>query len=150
MNAIRLDAERARADLDKTLSEIERRLDPQRIVRPVKKTAQRSFAAVRAQYTKDPVRLILVSVIAVGTIAAVLIRTGRGSARQQTQAQTRAHTPAHTWAPTLAAPPEPAKPAKPAKPAPRTKPAKASHDPLVKAAKKTSRKARRAVKRAHK
>lgn len=77
INAIRLDADRARTELETTLDEIERRLSPQRVIQPVKHTVTKAAAWLKNEYTRDPVAFATKAVAAVGTVAVVLFVSSR-------------------------------------------------------------------------
>lgn len=77
INAIRLDADRARAELETTLDEIERRLSPQHIIQPVKRNVSRAAAWLKEEYTRDPVAFVTKAVAAVGTVALVFLVSSR-------------------------------------------------------------------------
>jgi hypothetical protein len=135
VNAIRLDAERARDDLDKTLAEIERRLDPQRVIQPVKRTVQRTVATIRSEYHKDPVRFVTVTVLTVSAVGAILTWAGGGLRTGSTPtSSTRAHRPSAAQSP-LDEPRSTQGRTRPAKP---TKPSK---DPVLRNANKISKRA---------
>jgi len=68
INAIRLDADRARHDLENTLDEIEARLNPQRVIEPVKHTV----ASARSAYANRPVEFIAVAVGIVGALGGLV------------------------------------------------------------------------------
>jgi hypothetical protein len=77
INAIRLDADRARSELETTLDEIERRLSPQRIIQPAKHTITKAAAWVKDEYARDPVAFVTKAVAAAGTVAVVLFVSSR-------------------------------------------------------------------------
>jgi hypothetical protein len=77
INAIRLDADRARDELESTLDEIERRLSPDRIIQPVKRSVVRAAGWVKAEYTRDPVAFITKVVAVAGTVAVVAFASSR-------------------------------------------------------------------------
>ena len=77
INAIRLDADRARDELESTMDEIERRLNPQRIIQPVKRNVTKAASWVKDEYTRDPIAFITKAVAAVGTAAVVLFVSSR-------------------------------------------------------------------------
>jgi hypothetical protein len=75
INALRLDADRARDDLERTLTEIETRLNPQRVIQPVARAAR----GVRDAYSANPPRFFAVAVavaVALGGIITVSVRRG--------------------------------------------------------------------------
>ncbi|MCU1406597.1 MAG: hypothetical protein JWQ43_2900 [Glaciihabitans sp.] len=75
INALRLDADRARDDLEQTLGEIEARLNPQRVIQPIKK----AVSAVSAAYKKQPVEFIATAVGIIGAVAGLAIWATRGN-----------------------------------------------------------------------
>jgi len=75
INLIRLDADRARHDLENTLDEIEARLNPQRVIEPVKKTV----ASAKSAYKNRPVEFIAVAVGIIGALGGLVIWGSRGS-----------------------------------------------------------------------
>ena len=77
INAIRLDADRARSELETTLDEIERRLSPQRIIQPVKRNVTKAAAWIKEEYTRDPGAFVSKAVVAVGTIAVIVFVSSR-------------------------------------------------------------------------
>jgi ElaB/YqjD/DUF883 family membrane-anchored ribosome-binding protein len=73
INALRLDADRARDALEGTLHEIEARLDPQRVIRPVRQAVD----SVAGAYRDNPVRFVAVAAGIVGAVAALVILVAR-------------------------------------------------------------------------
>jgi ElaB/YqjD/DUF883 family membrane-anchored ribosome-binding protein len=73
INALRLDADRAREDLEKTLDEIESRLNPQRVIQPVK----RAVNSVKTAYENRPVEFIAAAAGVVGTIGGLIALAAR-------------------------------------------------------------------------
>jgi hypothetical protein len=92
MNAIRLDAERAREELDKTLSEIERRLDPHRFIQPISRAVKQTASAIKTEFQKDPVRFVTVAVLTVGAVGLVLTWAGGGIGSAKTGSSNTAST----------------------------------------------------------
>jgi hypothetical protein len=142
VNAIRLDAERAREDLDKTLSEIERRLDPQRIIQPVKRAVLQTASAIKTEYQKDPVRFVTVAVLTIGAVGAVLTWAGGGfSSKAPPSSKPGLPAKRSSWEdPRLAQSTSTTKSGKPTKP---------SQDPVFRNANKVSKRAVLSVVKAH-
>jgi len=138
VNAIRLDADRAREELDKTLSEIERRLDPQRFIQPVKRAVRQTVIAIKTEYQKDPVRFVTVAVITVGAVGLVLTWAGGGIGSTTTPKQATPGLPKDrsTWSDPTSHGSTASKSAKPSKP---------SQDPVFRNANKVSKRAVAAV-----
>jgi hypothetical protein len=77
INAIRLDADRARDELESTLDEIERRLSPDRIIQSVKRSVTAAAHWVKDEYSRDPVAFVTKVVAVVGTVAGVVFAASR-------------------------------------------------------------------------
>jgi hypothetical protein len=76
INAVRLDAERAREELEKTLDQIESILNPQRIIVPTRKAVE----SVKKAYENRPVEFIAAAAGVIGTIGGLVVwaaRSGR-------------------------------------------------------------------------
>ena len=73
INAVRLDADRARDELEKTLDQIESILNPQRIIVPVKKAVD----SVKKAYDNRPVEFIATAAGILGTIGGVVVWAAR-------------------------------------------------------------------------
>jgi hypothetical protein len=129
VNAIRLDAERAREDLDKTLSEIERRLDPQRVIQPVKRIVQRTVTSIKSEYTKDPTRFLTVTIVTTLAVGTLLTWAGGGMGSAKRAAARQSALPALPPRTASRADKKAAKPTKPSK------------DPVLRNANKTSKRA---------
>jgi hypothetical protein len=143
VNAIRLDAERAREDLDKTLSEIERRLDPQRIIQPVKRAVLQTASAIRTEFHKDPVRFVTVTVLTISAVGVVLTWAGGGFNSAKATPSSKPGLPAKksSWEdPRVAQSTSTKKTGKPTKP---------SEDPVFRNANKVSKRAVLSVVKAH-
>jgi hypothetical protein len=69
INAVRLDADRARDELEKTLDQIESILNPQRVIVPVMKAVD----SVKQAYKNRPVEFIASVAGVVGTIGGVIV-----------------------------------------------------------------------------
>jgi hypothetical protein len=69
INAVRLDADRARDELEKTLDQIESILNPQRVIVPVKKAVD----SVKQPYKNRPVAFIASVAGVIGTIGGVIV-----------------------------------------------------------------------------
>ena len=73
INALRLDADRTREELEKTLDEIERELDPRRIPEKISRA-----------WNENPGRVILTAVGVVGAVAGLIwLIASSGSNRDQ-------------------------------------------------------------------
>lgn len=77
INAIRLDADRARSELETTLDEIERRLSPQRIIQPVRRNVTKAATWLRDEYVRDPVAFVTKAVGIVGAVAVLVVVSSR-------------------------------------------------------------------------
>lgn len=77
INAIRLDADRARSELETTLDEIERRLSPQRIIQPVRRNVTKAATWLRDEYVRDPVAFVTTAVGIVGAVAVLVVVSSR-------------------------------------------------------------------------
>lgn len=77
IHAIRLDADRARDELESTLDEIERRLSPDRIIQPVRRSVIRATGWLKAEYSRDPVAFVTKVVAIAGTVAGVVFVSSR-------------------------------------------------------------------------
>jgi len=73
INALRLDADRTRDELEKTLDEIERELDPRRIPEKISR-----------EWEVNPGRVILVAVGVVGAIAGLIWLVAANGSRSST------------------------------------------------------------------
>jgi hypothetical protein len=69
INAVRLDAERAREELEKTLDQIESILNPQRIIVPTRKAVE----SVKRAYKNRPVEFIAAAAGVLGTIGGLAV-----------------------------------------------------------------------------
>ena len=69
INAVRLDADRAREELEKTLDQIESILNPQRIIVPAKKAVN----SVKKAYENRPVEFIAAAAGVIGTIGGIVV-----------------------------------------------------------------------------